>query len=121
MHLTMCYHFLPLIFDYLFKYIRNFDMINQYDYHYKVYIDKCLALVSTMIIKSTKDARDMSNELFYRTLHRYDENDPSSWIYYKHISGEYHVTDEPIYVISVDTTERIIFNKENLKIHKKYS
>ena len=85
-------------------------MINQYDYHYKVYIDKCLALVSTMIIKSTKDARDMSNELFYRTLHRYDENDPSSWIYYKHISGEYHVTDEPIYVISVDTTERIIFN-----------
>lgn len=93
-------------------------MINQYDYHYKVYIDKCLALVSTMIIKSTKDARDMSNELFYRTLHRYDENDPSSWIYYKHISGEYHVTDEPIYVISVDTTERIIFNKENLKIHK---
>lgn len=93
-------------------------MINQYGYHYKVYIDKCLALVSTMIIKSTKDARDMSNELFYRTLHRYDENDPSSWIYYKHISGEYHVTDEPIYVISVDTTERIIFNKENLKIHK---
>lgn len=95
-------------------------MINEFDYHYKVYIDKCLALVATMIIKSSKDALDMHRRIISNPKFGGYElsDDKRTWVYYKHIAGEYHETDEPMYVVSVDTTEKIIFNKENLKSHK---
>lgn len=94
-------------------------MNDQFDYHFKVYIDKCFALAHTMTIKSEKEASDMNQLVVLRTRQLVDSStDKRDWIYYRHVSGEYHETDKPIYVISVDTTERIIFNKENLKLHK---
>ena len=95
-------------------------MLPDFDYHYSVYIDKNIGLVSTMIIKSEYQAHDMNNAVRVKTrdMNAVDEYRPDTWIYYKHISGEYHETDTPMTVVSMDTTETIIFNKENLKIHR---
>ena len=95
-------------------------MLPDFDYHYSVYIDKNIGLVSTMIIKSEYQAHDMNNAVRVKTrdMDAVDEYRPDTWIYYKHISGEYHETDTPMTVVSMDTTETIIFNKENLKIHR---
>lgn len=93
-------------------------MLQDFDYHYRVYLDKTIALIGTMAIKSEKAASDM-NELVIRRRGRMpDSQDKTSWIYYCHLAGEYHETDTPIRVISVDTAEEIIFNKENLREHK---
>ena len=95
-------------------------MLSDFDYHYSVYIDKNIGLVSTMIIKSEYQAQDMNDAVRVKTrnMNAVDEYRPETWIYYKHIAGEYHETDTPMTVVSMDTTETIIFNKENLKTHR---
>ena len=95
-------------------------LMSDFDYHYKVYIDKVIGLVATMTIKSSKEAIDMNYALLKRVKNTsvIDWNNPYTWPYYQNIAGEYHPTDEVIEVISMDTTERIVFNKENLKLHK---
>ena len=40
-------------------------MLQDFDYHYRVYLDKTIALIGTMAIKSEKAASDM-NELVIR-------------------------------------------------------
>lgn len=45
--------------------------------------------------------------------------DRHEWRYYKHLSGTYHSLDEDIIITSLDDSTEIIFNRENLKRHKK--
>lgn len=45
--------------------------------------------------------------------------DRREWRYYKHLSGTYHSLDEDIKITSLDDSTEIIFNRENLKRHKK--
>lgn len=89
-----------------------------FDYNFKVYLDKCIALIHTMVIKSDKQAQDMNALVALRTRTTFKDTNRHKWIYYLHVSGEYHETDKPMYIISMDTMERILFNKENLKRHR---
>lgn len=93
---------------------------NDFDYHYKVYLDKVIGLAATLVIKSSREAEDMNFALSakLRNPNIVNLSDKRTWPYYLNLSGEYHPTDRTIEVISMDTTEKILFNKENLRIHR---
>lgn len=43
-----------------------------------------------------------------------NESDPSSWKYYLNAVGKYHPIDTEMYIMSLDTKEKILFSRENL-------
>jgi len=88
--------------------------------YYSIYVDSVLQLAETMVIKSqaTVDAMNQYVMDFHGGLSAVDTLDPRSWKYYLNVSGEYHPSDTPMQIVSMDTLEPIIFSKENLLIHR---
>lgn len=84
-----------------------------------VYIQNCLDLAATIVIKSTDVATAINNYLiaFYGD-DAVDASDPTTWRYYKNLSGEYHSADTVMQVVSMDTLETIDFTKDNLAVHR---
>ena len=82
------------------------------------YIDDNKTLIKTLVIKSSIASSLINSfiKLKYGTSF-VDDNNPSSWKYYKNISGLYHETDIPMSITSLDTLEQILFTKESLAIH----
>ena len=88
------------------------------DNYIKTYQDNALALVQSLIIKSGYAAVAMNKAI----RAEYGDGsviyeDPSSWKYYQNLAGEYHFSDKPMKVVSLDTRETIAFTVENLKYH----
>lgn len=86
---------------------------------YELFIQSCIALASTLVIKSEESAEGLNKFV----AERYGEvmvngTAPEDWLYYKELAGEYHFSHERMYVVSMDTMERIEFNKENLELHR---
>lgn len=80
-------------------------------------------LAESLIIKSTTLALNVSNSDEMKVAYRrmgmsFDKNDPSTWKFYLNLNGQYHFSNEMMYVTSVDTLEEIEFTKENLLIHR---
>lgn len=44
-----------------------------------------------------------------------DSDDPESWLYYKEVTGEYHESHEPIWVVSVETGDEVKLTKALLQ------
>jgi hypothetical protein len=86
---------------------------------YQIYLSKVLQLAETIVIKSvdTADALNQYVKDYYGDA-AVDPYDPTSWKYYQNIAGEYHFSDEPMYVTSIDTLDKILFSREQLKIHR---
>ena len=47
-----------------------------------------------------------------------NNNRPETWKYHLNLCGEYHPLDSSIMVKSLDTMESIVFNKDNLTVHR---
>lgn len=87
--------------------------------YYKLYLDSVFELAETLVIKSEYAAEKINEYLTY-TGHAdsFLPHDARTWKYYLNICGEYHSTDAPIKITSLDTLEEIVFNKQNLSVHK---
>lgn len=88
--------------------------------YFKIYLSQVFALAETLVIKSVASAESI-NKLIISELGggAVNLNDPTTWKYYRNICGEYHELDQVMEVVSLDTLEKITFDKENLKKHRR--
>lgn len=80
--------------------------------------DDTLKLAKLIVVKLSVNADIINTAL--KTRYGGDivnDANPYSWKYYKHLAGEYHETDTPMYIYSLDTSEEILFSKQNIQLH----
>ena len=86
--------------------------------YYDLYIESVLELAETLVVKSEYSALQVNKKMLMdHGSSSFVESDPHTWKYYLNLSGEYHPTDAPITITSLDTLQPIVFNKANLAIH----
>jgi len=73
------------------------------------------SLVRTMVIKI--EALAERDNLVLTQAGYSVASDKTTWRYYMNLNGDYHDTDTVMWINSIDTGERIVFNKDNLKLH----
>ena len=84
----------------------------------QAYIDLNKTLIKTLIIKSKFAVYATNQDLIAKYgKSAVNLSDQQSWKYYKNLAGEYHHTDIPMEVISLDTREPIIFDAKTLVRH----
>lgn len=86
--------------------------------YFDLYRDDTIKLVRSVIIKFSETARQINYQLERNYPITVDQDAPTTWKYYMHLAGDYHSTDERMYVRSADTLELIEFSKANLIIHR---
>lgn len=80
-------------------------------YHRQIY-----DFLRTVTIKYAPISDYINSNLLERGLYVNDQ-DPTSWKYYINMVGDYHFSDTPMYIYSVDTQSQILFSKENMVLH----
>lgn len=85
--------------------------------YFKLYVKAILALTRTLVVKCEAIAETLNNQL-QGIGYPVNMDDPTTWKYYLNLAGEYHPTDVPMRVRSMDTLEEIVFNRTNLITHR---
>lgn len=85
--------------------------------HYRLYIKSILKLGATLVIKSARTAETV-NQKVAALRFPVDPDNPYTWKYYLNMSGQYHASDTPMKVVSLDTQEEISFDVDTLAIHR---
>lgn len=83
--------------------------------NYQLFYDECIALTRSLVIYSDL-TRDTLNGLIEAQGNEVSDN-PYTWLYNRHLSGQYHELDPSIRVISSDTRAEIDFTRENMVDH----
>ena len=84
---------------------------------FKDYVAVNIQLLRSMTIKSTVVSDKLNSYDNFRALNSVEENNLETQRYYLNVSGEYHPLDIPMYVISHDNLETILFSKQSLLEH----
>jgi len=85
--------------------------------YFRLYRDEIIDFARTLVVKCTGSAETLNRELSAIGV-EVKESQPETWKYYLNLAGEYHSTDIPMTVRSIDTLEEIAFTKDNLRIHR---
>lgn len=80
---------------------------------YGLYVSDVIKLAKTLVVKDVATAEAMNMGL--TELGQSVSEDPSTWRYYKNISGSYHSTDTMMTVTSLDTLQTINFTVASLQ------
>lgn len=83
---------------------------------YSLYINKIISLCKTLVIHTKLTPEAINKDLVDRGVHV--STNPEEWKYHMNLAGEYHSTDQKMYITSVDTLQEIEFNKDNLRLHR---
>jgi len=84
---------------------------------FDLYRQEVYDFLSSLTIKFDELGVIRNNELQYS--YPVNRDDRSTWAYYLNLSGQYHVSNEMMTVISIDTDETINFTVDNLDNHPK--
>lgn len=90
---------------------------------FQFYHQNCLNLARSIVLKNSAYA-DLMNTMdnqspqYIRQGKTVNQQDLTSWRYYRHLAGDYHELDEKMYVRSLDTLEMIEFSKASLANHR---
>lgn len=79
------------------------------------YVRDTLSLVRTLVVKIESVALRENSVLEASGFAV--SNDKKTWRYYMNLNGDYHPTDTPMWINSIDTGEDILFNKANMAFH----
>lgn len=82
-----------------------------------IFRNSIIDLAETVHIKSSITAKKI-NDLITRTHPGSFTADPRTWKYYLNASGQYHQSDTPMEIVSLDTLKPILFSKESLALHR---
>lgn len=83
---------------------------------YSIYRQQILDLANTLVVKSKATANAL-NLAMQRAGFPVNDNDPATWKYYQNLAGQYHASDKPMTVKSLDTLQNIEFTRTNLQLH----
>lgn len=94
------------------------DILNTNN-RYTIYINKCIELAETIVIK-LDDVAYLMNYLVVSKMgvDSVDLTDKTTWKYYQNIAGIYHVSDKMMRVSSLDIDGEIDFTVANLNTNK---
>ncbi len=81
---------------------------------FQEYLTQNFNLALSLIIKSNAVALAINDWVVANTGAIIDNYDPYTWKYYINLSGNYSPYDQPIYIYSLDTGEKILLSVENL-------
>jgi len=79
------------------------------------YVRDTLSLARTLVVKI--DAVALRENSVLEAAGFPVNNDKTTWRYYMNLNGDYHPTDTPMWINSIDTGEDILFNKQNMAYH----
>lgn len=85
--------------------------------YYQIYLQQIFRLVETIVVKSEITINAINKELVLLG-NSVDYTIPQTWKYYMNLAGEYHSTDVPMSIVSLDTLNEISFTKANLDVHR---
>jgi hypothetical protein len=79
------------------------------------YVRDTLSLVRTLVVKI--EAVALRENSVLEAAGFFVTNDKKTWRYYMNLNGDYHPTDVPMWINSIDTGEDILFDKANMAFH----
>lgn len=82
---------------------------------FNAYVTDTISLVRTMVVKC--EAIAVLDNRLLTTAGYTVSPDKKTWRYYLNLNGQYHPTDQPMYISSLDTGETILFSKASLSEH----
>lgn len=82
---------------------------------FNAHVESVISFLRTLVIK-VESLGVTDNNVLLENGHP-PPNDKKEWRYYLNMAGEYHYTDTPMYVNSIDNGDSILFSKDQLDIH----